>query len=170
MTNDEKMGHSLDYIEELLGDAVGFLVDPDAEIDVDCEVLFSEKVAGFHYGGRKLTHSLTKLVRTAASESLGSESVILTCLVTDERRVHFSVVSPIGSFKGIGQEEILKQLNADDDADGAIRVTPNTPFWRGGQVDEETVFQMETLPLGGTRATLVIPEARVAWRDEERQT
>ncbi len=164
MDEKQKKTDFLDSIEELLGEAVEFLVDPEAENSVACEILYSQKIAGFHYSQQKLTRSLTKLLKTAARESQADGSVILTCLVTDERRVHFSVVSPIGSFKGIGQEEILRQLNADDESEG-IFVTPNTPFWRGGEAEEEADFRLENLPSGGARATLVIPEARVAWRD-----
>ncbi len=161
----EKGRFSLGPMVDLLGDVVGFLNDPEADSEPDCEILFSNEIAGFHYPKPHLTGLLRHLVKTAADENDSTVSLILTCLVTEESRVHFSVVSPFGTFAGLGRDELLDQLNGSPDRDSGIKETPNTPFWRGGTVDEEADLLLEPLPLGGTRATIVFPEARIAWRD-----
>ncbi len=163
MQNDKNVAIPLRSIEYLLGESVSFLNDPDGATPNDCEILFSHQILGFRYPNGQLTRSLSQLLETAARETCDRDSLILTFLVTGERRVHVSVVSPLGDFGGLPMEEIVRPLNADDAEDG-VKATPNTPFWRGGAVEEPAEIHLERLPLGGTRATLVIPEAQVVWR------
>lgn len=150
---------------DLLGDAVGFLADPDIENDLECEILFSDQIAGFDDPFDHLSRSLSEILAVAAQESEKEGTLILTCTIAEERRVHFSVVSPTGSFRGIVPSDIAGRLNRETDDGEDVKSTPNTPFWRGGEADDEAHLVMEPLPYGGTRATLVIPEAKVAWRD-----
>ena len=153
-------------VEELVSEVTGFLSDPDVETGPGCEVLISEKIGGFHYSSNQLTHSLLKLLQTAAQETPDPEDVILTFTVTDQQKVHLSVVSPYGAFDGLRVDDIRQVLNSSKvEGSKVVLETPNTPFWRGGMPDEETDLRLEPVAFGGgTKATVVVPETMVDWR------
>ena len=165
MKVQEKHGVFVDPIEDLVAEVTGFLADPDMDDGPGCEVLVSQDIGGFHYSSNQLALSLSKLLQTAARETPDREDIILTFTVTEQQNVHLSVVSPCGGFDGLNVDAIRQLLNSHPGADGDVKETPNTAFWRGGTPDEETDLRLESVAFGGgTKATVVVPEALVDWR------